>query len=332
MDYDWLQLTSKEWLKGDIKAMYNKSLEFDSDKLKLLTIDWEDVRVLRGHNISSVNIEGHGTVKGVLEVTGDNVQVRNPMGTLNFERSRLVSFAPGGEREKDLWSAKFSLGLDIQSGNTNQIDYSAVVAIKRRASATRLLFDYAGKLSKTSGGANDTLIATVNNHRVSSSFDYYKTRYFFFNIVFVELFRDPFLNTDLRSTVGTGLGYTFIDDGVTELTVSGGPSYVRNRFVSVETNKESGEGSAALAIRSHYETELTARVDFIAKYNVQYGSQASGGYTHNMVFTLETEITKDLDIDLSLTWDRISKPTTGEDGLTPESDDYSTVLAVGYSF
>ena len=39
--YDWLQLTSNEWLKGEIKGMYKDSLEFDSDKLDLLEIDWE---------------------------------------------------------------------------------------------------------------------------------------------------------------------------------------------------------------------------------------------------------------------------------------------------
>ena len=40
--YDWIQLTSNEWLKGEIKGMYKDSLEFDSDKLDLLEIDWDD--------------------------------------------------------------------------------------------------------------------------------------------------------------------------------------------------------------------------------------------------------------------------------------------------
>ena len=36
--FDWVQLTSNEWLKGEIKGMYKDSLEFDSDKLDLLDI------------------------------------------------------------------------------------------------------------------------------------------------------------------------------------------------------------------------------------------------------------------------------------------------------
>ena len=331
VDYDWVQLTSKEWLKGDIKAMYNKSLEFDSDKLKLLTIKWKDVRVLRAHHINSVNIEGVGTVKGILEVTGDNVQVRNPSGTLHFDRSRLISFAPGGEREKDLWSVKATLSLDLKGGNIRQVDYAAKVDIRRRSAATRFLLDYIGNISRTNGGSGDVLTETSNNHRLSSSYDYYKTRYFFLNPMMVELFRDPFLNTDLRTTVGAGVGYTVIDDGVTELSFSGGPSYIKTRFVSVEEGKGNDEVTAALVIRSLYDTELTDRMDFIAKYNIQYGSNASGGYTHHIILTLENELTDDLDIDISLVWDRVSKPVTGEDGITPQPDDYRMMLGISYS-
>jgi hypothetical protein len=37
--YDWLKLTSDEWLKGELIAMYDREFEFDSDELGLLTFD-----------------------------------------------------------------------------------------------------------------------------------------------------------------------------------------------------------------------------------------------------------------------------------------------------
>jgi hypothetical protein len=49
--FDWIQLTSGEWLKGDIKVLYNDKLEFDSDKLDLLELDWEDVKQVRGYQL-----------------------------------------------------------------------------------------------------------------------------------------------------------------------------------------------------------------------------------------------------------------------------------------
>jgi hypothetical protein len=46
-DFDWIQLKSGEWLKGRLKAMQERKLEFDSEKLDDLTFDWKDIRQLR---------------------------------------------------------------------------------------------------------------------------------------------------------------------------------------------------------------------------------------------------------------------------------------------
>jgi hypothetical protein len=48
-EFDWSQFTSGEWLKGKIKVLYRYKLEFDSDKLGLLELDWEDVENVVGH-------------------------------------------------------------------------------------------------------------------------------------------------------------------------------------------------------------------------------------------------------------------------------------------
>jgi len=333
IDFDWVQLTSNEWLKGEIKGMYKDSLEFDSDKLDLLHIDWEDVKVLRGFKVSNVNIEEVGAVHGVLEITGDTVHIVNDYGTQNFNRSRLISFAPGGKFERDLWSIKVTLGLDVKQGNTDQLDYMAKANIKRRASRTRFMLDYIGNISKTDGGgAQMGLVETVSNHRISANFDYYKTRYFFYNPIFAELFRDPFLNIDLRTQVGTGLGYTVIDDGTSELSFSGGPAFVNTDFVSVAVGEKGSESTGALVLRTNYDTAITNTLDFIVKYNIQIGNKESGGYTHHAIATLESELTGKLDLDVSLIWDRVDHPTEDADGNTPASDDYRMTLGITYTY
>ena len=47
-EFDWIQLTSGEWLKGEIKRLYERKLEFDSVKLDLQEFDWKDVKQVRG--------------------------------------------------------------------------------------------------------------------------------------------------------------------------------------------------------------------------------------------------------------------------------------------
>jgi hypothetical protein len=42
-EFDWVQLVCGEWLKEEIKVMYQDSLEFGSEELILLTLDLEDI-------------------------------------------------------------------------------------------------------------------------------------------------------------------------------------------------------------------------------------------------------------------------------------------------
>jgi len=331
VNFDWIQLTSNEWLKGEIKGMYKDSLEFDSDKLDLLDIDWADVKILRTHKANNVNIEGNGATSGILEVTGDSVEIINDYENKTYHRSDIISFAPGGKKERDLWAIKATLSIDLKQGNTDQIDYTAKVNIKRRGSTSRFLMDYIGNISKTNGG-DGSLVETINNHRLNASYDYYKTRYFFYTPVFAEYFRDPFTNIDSRITLGTGLGYTMIDDGRTELSFSGGPAYVKTEFVSVAVDQNSSESTPAAVLRTNYDFELSKSMDFIARYNIQIGNKASGGYTHHIILTIENEITGALDFDTSFIWDRTAHPTQAQDGTTPEPNDYRVTFGISYTY
>ncbi len=76
--FDWLQTTSGEWLKGELKALYSGSLEFDSKKFKLRTLKMEDVARYLGHGIKRISIEtpsGNRTVDGVVTIDRQRVIV-----------------------------------------------------------------------------------------------------------------------------------------------------------------------------------------------------------------------------------------------------------------
>ncbi|MBW1907657.1 MAG: hypothetical protein JRJ24_20675, partial [Deltaproteobacteria bacterium] len=56
--YDWLRLTSGEWLKGELKRMREDEVEFDSDKLDLLEFDWEKVDQLHSQRVNTYVFDG----------------------------------------------------------------------------------------------------------------------------------------------------------------------------------------------------------------------------------------------------------------------------------
>jgi len=325
-EYDWVQLTSGEWLKGEIKAFYNRVLEFDSSKLNLLNIDWEDIQYLESHIDSIVRIEGHGVVTGKLQLAGDKVTITKGESTTEFNRNRLISFITGEVKESNYWSGVVSFGLNIRSGNTDQTDFLAKVNIKRRTSQTRLILDYSGSISSIDS------VETTNNHRFNFSFDYFKTRNFFYKPIFGEYFRDTFQNLDYRISIGSGVGYTIIDSAKTEWNVSGGPSYLQTRYTTVQPGVNQTESNPSISFSTDYDTEYSKTLDIIAKYSIQLSSKNSGGLTHHADLTLKNEISDLFDLDISIIWDRTSNPKAGVNGNLPEKDDFKLVVGLGYDF
>lgn len=325
-EFDWIQLKSGEWLKGELKVLYQKNLEFDSDELGLLKIDWEDVKQVLGHQVCSIRFEGPVTVTGLLQVTGDKVYVTRDGERQEFDRSQLIAMVPGEPRERNYWSAKISIGLNLSRGNTEQTQYSAIANIKRRTSATRFVTDYLGNFTKTQG------IENVNNHRVNSYFDVFKSQKIFFRPVFGEYFRDPLKNIKSRVSLGAGMGYDIMDTSKTEWDVSGGLAYQTTRFESVEPGRDSSESTPAFVAGTHFNRELTKAVDFDFRYSLQIINKESGTYTHHLVAAFETELTGWLDFDVSFVWDRTEDPTLGADGTVPEKDDYYLIFGLGIEF
>ncbi|MFV2060620.1 MAG: DUF481 domain-containing protein [Gammaproteobacteria bacterium] len=329
--YDWVQLTSGEWLKGKIKSMYNKNLEFDSDKLDLLSIDWEDVKYLKSHIASNVKIESVGTVVGMMTISDEIIIIQNNIEVQSYNRNKIVSFTPSGDREIDLWALKLTLSTNLRSGNTEQIDFTSKIAAKRRTPDSRFTLDYIGNISKTNA-VTGALEETLNNHRLFGGLDIYVTRYFFYNPINAEYFRDPFQNVDQRITIGSGLGYVIKDTSKFEWNLTAGPAYISTKYISVQPGEDIQIDSGSLSISTDLDAEITKRLDFIYKYNIQLSNKASGGYTHYMIATLESEITGDLDFDISAVWDRISHPTVDDLGNIPEPNDFRFLFGVSYSF
>ena len=101
-EFDWVQLDSDEWLKGRIKSMQDSSLEFDSDNLGLLNLDWEDVKVIRSPRSMSVQIgRGMKITGSSLLLSGSELKIQAEDETakvLNYPKYAVVGFAQAETR------------------------------------------------------------------------------------------------------------------------------------------------------------------------------------------------------------------------------------------
>ena len=324
--FDWVQTTSGEWLKGELKQLYSGSLDFDSDEFDLQTIDWDDVAQLRAHGTKRVSIdtpEGPITVIGELVITRDKVIVDTVDGTKEFDRSQLISVTPGATSEWDNWSAKIDLGLNFTRGNTDQTEFTMKLNVKRLTPDNRFVVDYLGNFTTSNN------LQTVNNHRLSMFFDIFAAKAYFWRPVLFEYFRDPFQNIDYRTTIGAGGGYHIIDTPKTTWNVSGALGYRATRYVSVQPGDSQKVTTPALMGGTFYDTTLTKTIDFNARYNFSIVNQESGTYTHHAIATVEIELTSILDFDISFVWDRTQDPQTRADGTVPKQDDLQLLFMLG---
>lgn len=321
---DWLQLTSGEWLRGRIIVMQKDNLEFDSDELNELEIDWEKVRYIKSSEPYSLRFYGSVQATGAIEVTQDIIHVNTDYDDLSFNRNELQSIATGKETEISKWSSKVTFSINVRRGNTKQTDFTSKVTAKRRTVSSRLALDYLGNFTET----EET--KTVNNHRLNATYDIFITRNLFLTPVTAEFFRDPFQNIEKRNTIGIAAGYTLINTNKTGWDISGGPAYQETKFVSVKAGDDTKDATVTLILGTKFETELNSNVDMQGNYSVTLGDEKTGGYTHHSILTIETEITDKLDFDVSGVWDRVKDPVPGEDGRVPDQNDFRVMIGLGY--
>ena len=324
--FDWIQTTSGEWLKGEIKGMYDDKLEFDSDEFNIQTIDFEDIKQLKSHSTTSLNIEDKGTIEGKLYIKDNIITLVSEEGSTTVERASIISLTNGADQESSYWSGKIAAGLSKSSGNTDKSEFNIKANVKRQTALTRWTANYLGNYGKSDG------FETENNHRLHSNFDIFQTRNFFWRPMFAEYYRDPFQNIAQKYTYGVGAGYDIYANSQTNWTVFAGPAIQITKFVAVQPGEDDKETTGAFIFATHYDHELTHTIDFIATYQVYLVNKRSGTYVHHALATLETELVNDFDLDFTFIWDRVQDPTTDSQGDTPKRDDYKTVLSLGYSF
>ncbi len=324
--FDWIQLTSNEWLKGDIKIFFEHQLEFDSDHFGVINIDFEDVKRLRAHSLQAIRIDDNEPIVGQLEVTETHVIVTVDQRSSTFERHRLVAVTDPVDREIDKWSGDVTLGVNIRSGNTDLVESSMLAHAERRTLTSRLILDYIGNINETER------VEVANNHRFNGSYDLLSTRKLFWRPLSGQYYRDKFQNIDHQATIETGLGFNTIDNARTELLFAGGigVNFLRNN--SVAAGKDSTNRSPAVSFTMDFETELTSWMDYVFSFQGRVVDQQSGTYQQHLLTTLSTDLIGNFDLDVSFVWDRIEDPQPRADGSIPEQDDYRLIIGLGYEF
>jgi putative salt-induced outer membrane protein YdiY len=324
--WDWVQLDTGEWIKGEIIAMYNDELEFESDHFDTLTLDWADIAQIHSSRVVSLGLNDRTSATGKLIVDGDTIRLVDGDAIREFRRSDVMSITGGAPKESNFWTIKFYVGGVVRTGNSEVREGTLQADLKRRTIRNRIQLEVIANQNTT----DDEEV--TNNQRVNFSWNRFIRDRFFVTPALVEYFRDRIQNIAGRYTLGVGVGYQFIDRAALDWRVSGGPGYQETRYDSVQAGSAESESTPALIADTIAEWDITQRVEFDGEYRIQIVNEASGRYNHHVSLSFETEITKRLEFDVEWTWDRIAEPRSDSTGDVPEPDDFRTTVGLTFEF
>jgi len=327
--FDWIQLTSGEWLKGELLSLYDDTLEFDSKELDELSFDLEDINQIRTARIMRVAFAHHVKATGRIVLKGQTVQIIGEQPgaeILEYPLADIISIAPGRPKERNNWVFRFGLGGNVRRGNSEQLELNGNLKIQRRTTKNRITLDYIGNYNLT----DDVLI--TDNHRATTGWNYYVSRNLFVVPIFLEYFSDPFQNVGSRVTVGAGAGYRVINTKKTDMQISTGPGIQETVFADVGESEDDSERTPAWTTTVEFDTKVAKWMDFDWEYRFQITNEKSGTYNHHMVVGFNIDITKRLDFDISVVWDRIRDPRPDSDDVVPEQDDLRLIVGLALDF
>jgi len=323
--FDWVQLVSGEWLKGEIKRMRDDTLEFESDKLDLQSIDFADALQIHSPQINTYVFDPHLGVTGRAVVTPDKVIIETDEGTRSFDRSELVSIISGGEREKDWWSMKLRFGLTLNRGNTNQLTYDIKFNTRREDELTLLDLNYNAMFGRTDGVQN------VKRHLGEFQLMVFLSDRWFVAPAFGQLFNDTFQNIKFRATPAAGAGVHIIDVPKVEWDFQTGAGY---QYLSYLDGASAPHGNpqndAFLPFFTYASFDITGDIDLTVSWLTNLVVTTIGNTNHTGKADLSIEVTSIIDLDVAFLFLRTEDPAPPPDPADPpiRKNDYQLVVGI----
>ncbi len=324
-NWDWVRLSSDEWLKGEIISLYNEVLEFESDELDTLELDWDDIAEIISPTPLRVRLDHGGVVEGEIHLKdGQLTFLHLPMREIS--KSEIVAIAPARASELELWSGHFTVGLNYRGGNSREKKIATDIALNRLKAVSRIGIAYIGNSNETDGET------TENNHRLTGAVDWFFSTRTFWRVINAEYFRDPFQNISSRNTVSTSLRYQIFDRSNFSWEVTGGPGYQWTEYEQVADDGNKTDATGVGQFGTDIDWDITDRIEYEFGYNLQVVSQESGRFLHHLRTGLSIDLTDNLDLDVTYYLDRTEDPIETEPGVTPDKNDERLVIGISYDF
>ncbi len=325
--FDWVQMVSGEWIKGNVERMRNDTLEFDSDKLDLLYLDFADVALVHSPQVNTYVFDDRVSATGRAVITEDQIIVETTDGgTKVFPRSELESIVEG-QREKDWWSMSLRFGLQLNRGNTNQLTYNIDFNTRREDRLTLLDLNYNGTFGTTDGEQ------VVKRHLGEGLFNVFLGSRWWVTPLFGQLFNDTFQSIKFRATPAAGAGVHIIDEPNVEWDFQTGLGYQFLRLTSdADPALENPQSDVFVPLYTYWNFDITGDIDLTLSWLTNLVVTTIGNTNHTGKADLAVELTSVLDLSVAFLFLRTEDPAQPAPATPPEPEvqknEYQLVVGI----
>jgi putative salt-induced outer membrane protein YdiY len=228
---DEVHLKNGDRISGKIIRMQDDKLVVKTDYAGEISLAWDQVASVKADEKIKV-VLGDGTTlegqtveieEGKMELKTEKVEV-----PLSFNLAEVQAINPKAKPPVRI-TARANVGIIQESGNTDTENLRLDGSFVGRTDKSR--FGVGGEINREKSDDVDT----VKNWLAYANYDYFFTQKWYW-YVGTLLENDEFADLDLRSTIGTGIGYQIFETDTLNLSVSAGPAYVDENFIVADDN------------------------------------------------------------------------------------------------
>jgi len=311
---DEVVLENGDKLTGTVVKVEAGKLILKTDYAGPVEIPMEKIKSLVTDEPAEVKLESGEVLKGKLKISEEGKLVVEPgpgREQVTVDRGKVVAINPPPRK----LTGNITVGGSSQSGNTDRITGAigadASIRSDKDRFSLRFLFNY----------GQDKGQETVNNTYLSLKYDYFFTKKFY-GLLALELLKDRFVDLNLRTIVGPGVGYQIWDDPIKFLFLEAGVTYFSEDHID-SPHKDWAAARLAGSFRYRFFKIITF-ADLLEFYpNLSHG----GEYTLRNEAALISPLGAAWSLKLSNIWRRDSDPAPGI-----LKDDLIYILGLQYSF
>ena len=269
---DQVRFKNGDQLTGEILKSDAKNLLISTKVAGQVSVSWPEIQELHSdlplHIVLASGKELMGrmaTRGGRLEiVVEEGVTVEAPMESVVALRNNAEQSAYEKSQRRSLlrhWEGGLDAGFELTRGNSKTKNFRLAFAATRKVSRQEMTVS-AESLYSIDDVPGASPHVSANENRGGARFDHDFATSQFFIFANTDFMTDALQDLNLRSVVGGGMGYHFVDRDNVTLSLLSGANFTRENYVEVQRNLAAGQLGEELTLKLGKSTSLEQNLAF----------------------------------------------------------------------